>query len=183
MESKQTKDLAFNLDLCAYDTGKPNREKASFIRIRTNANGPIIQEFNVNDTSGAGEKWSRQERRLKKVRREEVVGVLGELIPMDAMKLIKPPGDTGNPDKVPEDRIMAPIPNTLIVVRRMMRRDDFELFVLVDKKHGLCALAEIPGNQIDQRFFYYSEWTNSLDDKTARWQQICRQRLEKENKF
>ncbi|KAL6413694.1 uncharacterized protein AUP68_03219 [Ilyonectria robusta] len=122
----------------------------------------------ASDATGAGQAWSKEELDIHGTYKANLVVVVGELlpdVPNNSVKAFK----RMSVFDFDHHSILPTLPNLPIVVRRL---DDerTNLFLLQDKKDGLCKIAQLPLAGRD-KIVWYSEWTAGDDATQAKTRQ------------
>jgi len=206
-------DLAFNPRLYAYRIASPEkRQEKLVIRIKhapgvsraSNMAAKTLARL-ADDQSGAGETFSDRETNTEGAYLNELVLVVGEIIPSDTPGLeghaeLPTPcsGRSGDGRAADFDRERHHIFERVkshLVVRELVGGDGGKrnpLFALLEKKDGICDTAQLPSTITREckNIFYYPEWVDTGNrtatrDRESAWKAnmaaFCRQYIEAYN--
>ncbi|CAG9991671.1 unnamed protein product, partial [Clonostachys byssicola] len=158
-------ELAINTELYVYDTGRPDRLEKRVIRVQRESNGKIEKwpdpgsgDEDDYDPSEAGQSFGRRETEVFGVPMDQLVVVVGELLPfglkLDYSARTSWPTDLS---QVIENAIMVIDPDDIRIVVCLLKDPLRRLYVLANKKDGLCSLRSLPSWH-EEKTFYYREW-------------------------
>ncbi|VUC24432.1 unnamed protein product [Clonostachys rosea] len=159
-------DKAISTDLFIYNTGKPDRKVKLVIRIRPEKDIKKNQwrGDEDNDNTGAGRSFSLREIEVYGVPIEHLVVVVGELLPRNvALDHKAQVWMLNNLSRAIENAVPTKHPADVRIVVCLLNDPSKQLYVLADKKEGLCALRYLR-SEYDRETFYYGEWTKTSDD-------------------
>ncbi|KAF4333279.1 hypothetical protein FBEOM_12908 [Fusarium beomiforme] len=167
--------IAFSPRGQAYDTGKTERQLYQLLRIRRdvssqskNAAQTLTFELEPQDQQHI----SREEKQIKNVYSQDIVMVIGELLPVDFQ--IKETSVKARPDDfISNSSNTVPTqPKSGLIVKRI--NDKLcNLQLLHSRLNGLRLISALPNNDDTlKRIFYYREFTRVVDNSRHKERRI-----------
>ncbi|KAF4976704.1 hypothetical protein FZEAL_6668 [Fusarium zealandicum] len=134
-----SRDLAFSPHGWAYDTGREGRVKNLVVRIRNDGPVKTKNTLSIEVEPRHSQWWTFRELETNNVPEDELVVVVGELLPENAMD------------------------------PTWLRKPSGILSLLFDRKYGLGRISPLPApKENEDRIVYYSEWARNVTATQSR---------------
>lgn len=162
--SDSSQDIALNHALCAYETGRVNRQQRLCIRFQpapnsTKASLETLEIFETDATT-AGHHWEPQELDTEDIPKEWLAIVVGEMLPLDIVKAKYQEPESDEESGRGKSKAISVNLKARLVVRPLANQKSNLMLLNNRQPNGLCLINKLPqSSEVKKRTFIYSEWS------------------------